>query len=59
MQRQSIIIQHPLGFHARPVARWVSLAQTFQSDISLVSSFKCVGQCIFWLKNKEARSNVH
>lgn len=35
MQRQTIIVNHPLGFHARPVARWVSLAQTFRSNITV------------------------
>ncbi|MBP1156767.1 MULTISPECIES: HPr family phosphocarrier protein [unclassified Paenibacillus] len=35
MQSQTVIVDHPQGFHARPVARWVSLAQTFHSDITV------------------------
>lgn len=42
MERLTIAVNVPLGFHARPVSRWVSLAQTFQSHITVTFRDKTV-----------------
>lgn len=42
MLRQEVEIRNKLGMHARAAAKFVTLAQTFQSDITIITNGRTV-----------------